>query len=75
VVDVVLVFRSGQKAGSYLLASALLVNVLSIHADDANNVDDVDDVDNVDELMMPTMPISLRLYYQQHMTEACHLGT
>jgi hypothetical protein len=48
VVDAVLVFRSRRKAGSYLLASALLVNVLSIHADDADDADDVDDVDDVD---------------------------
>jgi hypothetical protein len=50
VVDVVLVFRSGRKAGSYLLASALLVNVLSIHADVADDADDVDDVGDVDDV-------------------------
>jgi hypothetical protein len=53
VVDVVLVLRSGRKAGSYLLASALLVNVLSIHANDvndANNVNNANNVDNVNDV-------------------------
>jgi hypothetical protein len=49
VVDVVL-FRSGRKAHSYLLVSALLVKILSIHADDADDADDVVDVDGVNDV-------------------------
>jgi hypothetical protein len=53
VINIVLVLKSGRKAGSYLLASALLVNVLSIYAnnvDNADNVDDADDANDVDDV-------------------------
>jgi hypothetical protein len=49
VINIVLVLKSGRKAGSYLLASALLVNVLSIYANNVDNADNVDDADDVDD--------------------------
>jgi hypothetical protein len=55
----------GRPVAIYLQAR-YVVNVLSIDADVA---DDVDDVDDVGDVAMPTMPISLRLYYQQIVSE------
>jgi hypothetical protein len=72
VVNIVLVFKSKQKAGSYLLASTLLVNVLSIHANDTNNANNVDNVNNVNntddadlaKTLLPTTGIALGTYEQ-----------
>jgi hypothetical protein len=54
VVDVILVFRSGRKAGSYLFTSA-------DDADDADDVGDADDADDADlaKTLLPTLAVFL----------------
>jgi hypothetical protein len=62
VVDVVLVFSEvgGRPVAIYLLARCV-VNVLSIHADVADDVGDADDADDADlaKTLLPTLAVFL----------------
>jgi hypothetical protein len=57
-VDVVLVFRSGRKAGSYLLASA-------DDADDAGDADDADDAEHSLQHYIPTLSTFFELLFSR----------